>query len=341
MDPLQLASSARALIQATAICSASIRDVREIPPAFGEVDRQLPIAERALTGIQEALRYCLLLPADRTSLEAILNKCQQRARQLEDVFARLMMEHDRTHQRTISWHELREHYREKVLGQKGYLVEELMNNVLAAIEKLLWHEAFHQVVGFRTNSREIRTARQRLEDVEPSLADAEFQSVLPKLETQSGSEQQTTSEPKKPSKPVVPSEPEDFPMSDDGLASILPGTSTTQNDIDAQRKPIVLPKQPIEAIVRNVQNLTQGGIGQQNIPQGGTNTFNAGEFVMTGEHANINFGKSCLLLVNPAKVSRLTCVEDSRESYLQGLFTLGRSTPSATSEALSGARAAY
>ncbi|KAH6670334.1 NACHT domain-containing protein, partial [Plectosphaerella plurivora] len=64
---------------------------------------------------------------------------------------------------------------------------------------------------------------------------------------------------------------------------------------------------PTEATVQNVQNLSQGGIGQQNIPQGGTNMFNAGEFVITGEHATVNF--------------------DSHESYLRGLFTLGQIDP--------------
>jgi NACHT NTPase-like protein len=173
MDPaslLGIIGTTVTIIEATLKSTQTIIKIADLPAAFKQVEKHLPLVKRTLYDAERTIKGSNDdLPVN--SIEKILNECQERVEQLDVIFTELEEKCNQDKEKA-SWSTVRSWYRDVLRGIKGHRVEVLMKEIMGSLTKLGTLATFRGAT--QQDMEEIKAALKELLKVEPSLDDAEF-----------------------------------------------------------------------------------------------------------------------------------------------------------------------
>ncbi|KAL1860553.1 hypothetical protein Daus18300_009186 [Diaporthe australafricana] len=154
----------------------AIKDMNELPAAFHEVSKQLPLVQSTLEGAKQAAQD-VAVPAnadprnqsfdDQKAMLTTITKCEKKVMELKEIFrkARDTYEDDQGRSFRKAYHAVVDK-----LGGIKHRVEDVMRDILNEILSL----GANQVFRLATSSqiKEIKQALDALEGVEPSMEES-------------------------------------------------------------------------------------------------------------------------------------------------------------------------
>jgi hypothetical protein len=174
MDPLSIAASVAGLLQAISAACTTVNTIANLPKAFENVEKHLPLAQRTLGDIRAQLEQRRLTEVEQQAITRILQGCAVKAEKLQQVFDALE-EKCRQDKDTRSWDKVRGWYHETLRGIKGHRVESLMNDILDDMKKLGLYQVFS--LATQEDVAEIKRAIEEISRTEPSLDNAAVDST--------------------------------------------------------------------------------------------------------------------------------------------------------------------
>ncbi|KAH7190422.1 Vegetative incompatibility protein HET-E-1 [Fusarium oxysporum] len=173
MDPLSIIASVIGITGAISAACKIIGNITDLPEAFDQVKRHLPLVQKTLEDARKRLESTALTDDQRESIHGTVNHCADKAKELKRIFDELENK-CKQGQDAKSWAKVRTWYREALRGMKGHRVESLMNDILEDVKRLGLHEIFR--LATQEDVKEIKKALEELSKVEPSLDDEEIES---------------------------------------------------------------------------------------------------------------------------------------------------------------------
>ncbi|KAL8381644.1 hypothetical protein RB595_005771 [Gaeumannomyces hyphopodioides] len=154
------------IIETTIAVYDAIKNLRELPGAFQEVNNRLPLVKLALENAKG--RATNAKPGNEaTALKKLVASCEKKAKKLHDIFMEIA-------QKSTSREFVVAAYRSIVLklGKKAR-VETLMDDILKDLGVMATHDVFQAAMKERI--AEVDKARQELAEVPPSLPDSDLE----------------------------------------------------------------------------------------------------------------------------------------------------------------------
>ncbi|KAJ4179674.1 hypothetical protein NW759_017285 [Fusarium solani] len=173
MDPLSIIASVIGIVGAISATCKTISKITDLPKAFNQVKRHLPLVQKTLGDARKRLDSTTLTDDQRESILDTVNHCADKAKELKRIFDALENK-CKQDQDAKSWVGVRAWYRDALRGIKGHRVESLMNDILEDVKRLGLHEIFR--LATQEDVKEIKKALEELSKVEPSLDDEEIES---------------------------------------------------------------------------------------------------------------------------------------------------------------------
>ncbi|KAH6990079.1 hypothetical protein EDB80DRAFT_729454 [Ilyonectria destructans] len=174
MDPLSIIASVIAIIGDITATYKTIDKIANLPKAFEEVKRNLPVVESIFFGMKERLGKRNLLDEQSQAILNSIKPCEDKFRELQRIIDVVKTEFE-ADQHARDWARVRYAYH-KALGRvKALRVESLMKDIFKGIEKLAQVQMFELVT--QDDLEAIENALKRLENVEPSLEVSELDST--------------------------------------------------------------------------------------------------------------------------------------------------------------------
>ncbi|KAH0443549.1 phosphorylase superfamily protein [Colletotrichum camelliae] len=171
MDPITIITTTLGFVGTIVKSYNVIREIRELPEAFREVERQLPLVQRILSDVRQRLANSQTTDADRTTLENLIVPCQNDAKTLKDIFEKLEEGCKKDQDGIKAWAKARAWYREALRGTKAHRVESLMKTILDRVQLLASKELFDA----HDYSVQIMEALDKISKVDASLDDSELE----------------------------------------------------------------------------------------------------------------------------------------------------------------------
>ncbi|KAI8317189.1 hypothetical protein K4K59_011101 [Colletotrichum sp. SAR11_240] len=169
MDPVTIVTTTLGFI-GTAIKSYNIiKEIKDLPEAFKEVERQLPLVESILIDLMKRLASCKTTDADEMMLADQILLCEKDAKTLNEIFEKLAEKCAEDQNDTKTWAKARAWYREALQGMKARQVESLLKKILGRVKLL----ALNELVGMNSHLDHITEAIDRLSKVDSSLGGSE------------------------------------------------------------------------------------------------------------------------------------------------------------------------
>ncbi|KAF4905417.1 Disease resistance protein SUMM2 [Colletotrichum fructicola] len=171
MDPLSVVSSTIGIIGALSSAYETIKKIQNLPKAFDEVNKNLPLVRGVLQRVYERIqRIDPSVDENSDSIREAINTCHDKVELLQKIFATLEEKcKDRDADKT--WKRARAWYREAMRGMQADRVEGLMKEILDRMRIL----AMSQVFSLNDDLDEIKEAISSLSKVEPSLDESEME----------------------------------------------------------------------------------------------------------------------------------------------------------------------
>lgn len=170
MSGVEIVGLISAAIEGVKICREiykTIKDTKDLPEAFHEVNKQLPLAQNTLEAAQQAAQEAATtgnsnLAKEAESMRATISACSKKVEELKKIFrkARDLRE---------DGHPFRKGYRAVVekMGGTNHRVEELMRGILDSVLSLGANQVFR--LATRDQVDKIKQALDALDAVEPSI----------------------------------------------------------------------------------------------------------------------------------------------------------------------------
>lgn len=181
MSGVEIIGLISAGIEGVKICREiymTIKDTKDLPEAFHEVNKQLPLAQNTLEKAQQAAEAAAAagnnglnsLSNEGESMRATISTCNKKIEELKKIFrkARDLREDNRP---------FRKGYRAIVekMGGTNHRVEELMRAILDCVLSLGVNQIFRLATGDQLDK--IKQAIDALDEVEPSFEGAVIRST--------------------------------------------------------------------------------------------------------------------------------------------------------------------
>jgi chromosome segregation ATPase len=173
MEPISAIVSVVGIVGAISATCKTIGKITDLPKAFDQVRRHLPLVQKTLDDARERLESTTLTDDQRESIFETVNHCADKAKELKRVFDTLETK-CKQDQDAKSWDKVRTWYRDALRGIKGHRVESLMNDILEDVKRLGLHEMFR--LATQEDVKDIKKALEELSKVEPSMDDEEIES---------------------------------------------------------------------------------------------------------------------------------------------------------------------
>ncbi|KAJ0289985.1 hypothetical protein COL940_001087 [Colletotrichum noveboracense] len=171
MDPLSVISSTIGIIGAVASAYETIKKIQNLPKAFDEVNKNLPLVRDVLQRVYERIQRIDPSVAENSdSIREAIKTCHDKVELLQKIFAALE-EKCKDRDAAKTWKRARAWYREAMRGMQADRVEGLMKEILDSMRIL----AMSQVFSLNDDLDEIKEAINSLSKVEPSLDDSEME----------------------------------------------------------------------------------------------------------------------------------------------------------------------
>ncbi|KDN70615.1 hypothetical protein CSUB01_04476 [Colletotrichum sublineola] len=176
MDPLSITASTITVIQSLIAAYDTIKHIKDLPKAFAEVGRNLPLVNETLDLAQQALVADKPDENVQSAIQPALADCLKRAKTIKDIFGEIEPGHQQEKGGGArEWSAFARFYRKKVvpLG-KAHKVEALMRDILSRLKVLAIHHVFKAHAESLGQIEKLESAIRALAEVEPSLPDSEF-----------------------------------------------------------------------------------------------------------------------------------------------------------------------
>jgi len=173
MDPLSIVASTIGIIGAISKSYEVVKTILNLPSAFEEVNKQLPLVNRTLRAAMLRLENGPAPTDDeKAQITDIVKICQDKADKLVKIFQELEKKR-KSDAEAVSWVKLRATYRKVLAGLKAHRVEALMQEILKSVKNLALNQVFEAAT--KADLKEIEKAIKDLSQVQPSLEDSEFE----------------------------------------------------------------------------------------------------------------------------------------------------------------------
>ncbi|GKT47790.1 uncharacterized protein ColSpa_07971 [Colletotrichum spaethianum] len=174
MDPLSITASTITVIQSLLAAFDTIKHIKDLPKAFAEVGRSLPLVKETLDLAQQSLDIDKPDENVKSAIQPALTECLKRAKTIEDIFSEIEPGNQRE-KGAQEWSAFVRFYRTKVVPfGKAHKVEALMQDILNKLKVLAIHHAFKAHAESLGQIEKLEKAIKSLAEVEPSLPDSEF-----------------------------------------------------------------------------------------------------------------------------------------------------------------------
>lgn len=174
MDPLSIIASVIAIIGGITATYKTIDKVANLPKAFEEVKRNLPILEGIFFGMKGRLGKRNLLHEQSQAILNSLKPCEDKVKELRRIINVVKTEFE-ADQHARDWARVRYAYHKALGKDKTLRVESLMKDIFKGVEKLAQVQVFELLT--QDDLKAIENALMKLENVEPSLEVSELDSM--------------------------------------------------------------------------------------------------------------------------------------------------------------------
>lgn len=172
MDPVSIIASTIAIIGAITTAYQVVKTISNLPSAFEEVNKQLPLVERTLRAADSRLREAPEpTEKDNAAIAEIVKTCQEKATKLREIFEELEKKRE-SDTGAVSWTKVRAAYCRVLAGVKAHRVETVMEDILKSTKRLALNQVFQAAT--KGDLKEIEKAIEELARVQPSLDDSDF-----------------------------------------------------------------------------------------------------------------------------------------------------------------------
>ncbi|KUJ12153.1 WD domain-containing protein [Mollisia scopiformis] len=172
MDPLSAIASAIAIIQAISSTYKVIEDLKNLPKAFREVNKSLPIVEDTLKIARQQLLGKSVDESTKKAIEPYIIASEEKAKSLRDIFKKV--EQGQVQGKDTKGWSVVDFYRTTVVPMgKAHRVESLMKDILEAVKNLATYQVFKTAT--QQQVKKLEDAINELAKVEPSLPDSDFE----------------------------------------------------------------------------------------------------------------------------------------------------------------------
>ncbi|OHW92213.1 hypothetical protein CSPAE12_09224 [Colletotrichum incanum] len=174
MDPLSITASTITVIQSLLAAYDTIKNIKDLPKAFAEVGRSLPLVKETLDLAQQALNSDKPDENVKSAIQPALTECLKRAKTIKDIFNEIEPGNQQD-KGVKEWSAFARFYRTKVIPfGKAHKVEALMQDILNKLKVLAIHHGFKVHAESLGQIEKLENAIKSLAEVEPSLPDSEF-----------------------------------------------------------------------------------------------------------------------------------------------------------------------
>ncbi|PKS11382.1 hypothetical protein jhhlp_003145 [Lomentospora prolificans] len=172
MDPVTIITSVISIVGAIAGTYEAISKIADLPKAFDEVKKDLPLVQSILENAQERLTDPDLHTTEHSqAILAIIEPCKDKAEELKKIFDKIETE-CKGDRGAKDWTRVRDVYRKTLRGIKSHRVEVLMNEILKGLKRLALSQLFQSAM--QKDLKAVEKAIEELSNVEPSVADSEL-----------------------------------------------------------------------------------------------------------------------------------------------------------------------
>lgn len=175
MDPLSIIASIITIVDSILSTYSAIREIKGLPKAFEEVERNLSLVRETLEIAQRQLHYNTPSDAEKRAIEPVTKTCESTLDELNKILTKIQKQKKEDNGETKDWSSLAKFYHKVVIPMgKAHRVETLMCSIMRSLKVL----AIHQMFKAATQSQigKLEEAIKGLSQVEPSIPDSDFES---------------------------------------------------------------------------------------------------------------------------------------------------------------------
>ncbi|KAF9872634.1 hypothetical protein CkaCkLH20_09813 [Colletotrichum karsti] len=173
MDPLTITTSVVTLIGAISASYDTVGKIKDLPKAFDEVKKSLPIVQKVLEDTRKRLQTVQTALDDHNKQLVIqtVQQCEEKATILRDIFDKLERKCKEDRDADTTWSKAKAWYREALRGMKAHRVETLMKDIMGRIKAL----AMNELLSLHDDVDVVSSALAELSHAGSSLEDWEFE----------------------------------------------------------------------------------------------------------------------------------------------------------------------
>ena len=176
MDPLSTIAAIIAIVDSILSTYSAIREIKGLPKAFEEVERNLPLVKETIEIAQRQLYCNAPSDAETRAIEPVLKGCESNLKELNKILTGMKWKNKEDNGETKDWSSLAKFYHKVVIPMgKAHRVETLTSAIMKSLKAL----AIHQIFKAATEQliRKLEDAINGLSQVEPSIPDSDFETT--------------------------------------------------------------------------------------------------------------------------------------------------------------------
>lgn len=175
MDPLSIIAGIIAIVDSILSTYSAIREIKGLPKAFEEVERNLPLVKETLQIAEQQLHNNSPSDAEKRAIEPIIIACESKLKELHKVLTKIQKQKKEGNGEIKDWSSLAKLYQKVVVPMgKAHRVESLMSAMIGSLKALAIHQMFKAAT--QPQVGKLEEAIKKLSQVEPSIPDSDFES---------------------------------------------------------------------------------------------------------------------------------------------------------------------
>jgi hypothetical protein len=174
MDPLSIIAGIITIVDSTLSTYSAIREIKGLPKAFEEVERNLSLVKETIEIAQHQLYYNTPSDAEKRAIEPVIKRCECMLDELNKILTKIQKQKKEGNGETKDWPSLAKFYRKVVIPMgKAHRVETLMSSIMKNLKALAIHQMFKAAT--QAQIGKLEEAIKGLSQVEPSIPDSDFE----------------------------------------------------------------------------------------------------------------------------------------------------------------------
>ncbi|KAF5974836.1 nacht ankyrin domain-containing protein [Fusarium coicis] len=174
MDPLSIIAGIIAIVDSILATYSAIREIKGLPKAFEEVERNLPLVKETLQIAEQQLHDNSPSDAEKRAIEPIITACESKLKELNKILTKIQKQKKEGNGEIEDWSSLAKLYQKVVVPMgKAHRVESLMSAMIDSLKALAIHQMFKAAT--QPQIGKLEEAIKKLSQVEPSIPDSDFE----------------------------------------------------------------------------------------------------------------------------------------------------------------------